>query len=184
MKCTKYWAAVMAMVALSGVAQAGLVNLGDGTVMDTNTNLIWLRDWSTSGVYDRATQVAWADGLNFAGSTDWTLPTNLELMTLFGAYGSLYHARTFNYEELAFTNLLPYYYWTGSLLQDVPPFSGESESFNARYGTFQRFPMTTALPAVAVRPADVTVPVSEPKTLTLALLSLGAMVAVRRRRPL
>lgn len=181
MKSTKYWAAVMSMVVLSGVAQAGLVNLGDGTVMDTNTNLIWLRDWSASGMHDRATQVAWADGLNFAGSTDWALPTNLELVTLFGAYGNLYYARTFNYEERAFTNVLGYYYWTGTPLWEVPPFSGDSYGFDPKGGSFYAYPMTTALAGVAVRSADVIVPVSEPQTLALALLSLGALVVARTR---
>ena len=38
-----------AMVALTGAAQAALVSLGDGTVKDTNTNLIWLQDWTVNG---------------------------------------------------------------------------------------------------------------------------------------
>ncbi len=37
--------------------------------------------------------------------------------------------------------------------------------------------------AVAVRPGDVAAAVSEPQTLALALLALGAAVVARRRRP-
>lgn len=64
----KTWVAAAAMVALAGTAQATLVNLGNGTVKDTATNLIWLRDWNVNGQQNWSTQKAWADNLSFAGS--------------------------------------------------------------------------------------------------------------------
>ena len=50
-KALKTWVAAAAIVALSGAAQAALVSLGDGTVKDTNTNLIWLQDWNLNGLH-------------------------------------------------------------------------------------------------------------------------------------
>ena len=50
MKTLKTIAAAAAMVALTGTAQASLVSLGDGTVKDTNTNLIWLQNWNVNGL--------------------------------------------------------------------------------------------------------------------------------------
>lgn len=70
MKNLKTCVAAAAMVALSGTAQAELVSLGDGTVKDTNTNLIWLQNWNVNGPKDWGTQKAWAEGLDFADSTD------------------------------------------------------------------------------------------------------------------
>ena len=48
--------AAAALLALTGAAQAALVNLGDGTVKDTNTNLIWLQDWNVNGQQNWAAQ--------------------------------------------------------------------------------------------------------------------------------
>lgn len=64
-------------------AQAALVNNGNGTVTDTDTNLMWLLDANqamTSG-YDADGRMTWlqasqwADSLQFAGFSDWRLPS-------------------------------------------------------------------------------------------------------------
>ena len=91
MKTLKTWAAAAALLALTGAAQAALVSLGDGTVKDTNTNLIWLQDWNVNGRQNWATQNAWAEtGLDgFAGSNDWHLPSLQQYTDLFGEYGDL-----------------------------------------------------------------------------------------------
>ena len=87
MKTLKTWAVAAAMVALSGTAQAALVDLLNGTVTDTNSNLIWLQNWNVNGAQDWATQKAWAkttlDG--FAGSNDWMLSSRSQYADLFTA---------------------------------------------------------------------------------------------------
>lgn len=174
MKFTKSWAASAAIVALTGAAQAALVPQGDGTVLDTNTNLIWLQDWEVNGYRDWATQKAWAETTldGFAGSNDWRLPGIAEYANLFTAYGNL----TSN--TLPFVDVQPANYWSGT--ESTPginawfffPNSG-GQDVNSEVDWFF---------AVAVRPGDVTASVPEPQTLALALLALGATVVARRRR--
>jgi len=84
----KSWAAAAAMVALTGTAQAGLVNRGGGMIYDTVQNITWLADMNYAqtsahtgtGVnvdgtmtWDAAT--AWANDLVYGGFSDWRLPT-------------------------------------------------------------------------------------------------------------
>jgi hypothetical protein len=82
-------AAAVALVTLSGTAQASLISQGNGTVLDTATNLIWLQDWNVNGQQDWATQEAWAEHLTFAGSSDWVLPSISDYDTLFSEVGNL-----------------------------------------------------------------------------------------------
>ena len=175
MKFTKSWAAAAAMVALTGTAQAALVLQANGLeVLDTNTNLIWLKDWEVNGLKNWARQKAWAETTldGFAGSNDWRLPGIAEYVNLFTAYGDL----TSN--TLPFVNVQPGLHWSGTEFTPgirawvfFPGFG--SQSFGSE---------TSRLFAVAVRPGDVTAPVPEPQTLALALLALGATVVARRRR--
>jgi hypothetical protein len=58
-----------------------LIDNGDGTVTDQNTNLVWqqqddgtVRDWSSS--------VTYCSDLSLGGQTDWRLPTAFELQTI------------------------------------------------------------------------------------------------------
>jgi hypothetical protein len=44
MKTLKTWAASAAMVAMSGTAQAALVDRGGGMIYDTTRNITWLAD--------------------------------------------------------------------------------------------------------------------------------------------
>ncbi|MFZ4072113.1 MAG: hypothetical protein ACOYJ6_18710, partial [Caulobacterales bacterium] len=77
MKLSKIWAAAAAMVALSGAAQAGLVLQSNGVeVLDTDTNLLWLYDWNSSGKKNWGDAKLWAAGLTVGGATagDWRLP--------------------------------------------------------------------------------------------------------------
>ncbi len=57
------------------------VNNGDGTVMDSNTRLLW--EWAhhdTRVTYYAA--ITYCDGLELGGKTDWRLPTISELFSL------------------------------------------------------------------------------------------------------
>jgi hypothetical protein len=172
MKLLKSLAAAAAMVALTGAAQAALVSLGNGTVRDTNTNLIWLQNWNVNGAQNWSTQKGWADSLDFASSTDWRLPEISEYGALFTAYGNLT-------QVAEFTNVQPVLYWSGT---EFSP-GIFAWYFNPGNGLpfldFQDFQFS----AVAVRPGDVAASVPEPQTLALALLAFGAMVVARRRRP-
>ena len=162
--------AAAAMVTLAGTAQATLVNLGNGTVKDTATNLIWLQNWNVNGQQDWSTQKAWADNLSFAGSDAWVLPSIGQYTTLFAEVGN---------QTLVpqFTNVQPDFYWSGT---EFSP--GFAWFFYPVIGGQSAANETSRFFAVAVRPGDVTASVPEPQTLALALLALGATVVARRRR--
>ncbi len=66
-------------------ANAALVDNDDGTITDTDTNLMWIQDANyafTSG-YDadgkmyRLDAMAWASTLGYAGHNDWRIPSAL-----------------------------------------------------------------------------------------------------------
>ncbi|MCQ9379681.1 DUF1566 domain-containing protein [Methyloversatilis sp. XJ19-49] len=83
------FALAAALLALSGAAQAALVDRGGGLVFDSTRNLTWLADMNYAGTsrhtgpgvnasngqmtWDAAN--AWADNLVFGGYSDWRLPT-------------------------------------------------------------------------------------------------------------
>lgn len=167
----KTWAAAAAMLAVTGTAQAALVNLGDGTVKDDLTNLIWLQNWAVNGLNDWAAQKAWAESHDFAGSTDWRLPSIDEFVALHGEYGNLSSG------ALPFTNVRVFGYWS-----DTEVVAGDTARlFSPINGTQNVGFQPTELYAVAVRRGDVAAPVPEPQTLALALLALGASVVARKR---
>ena len=168
----KIWAAAAAMVALTGASQAALVSNPDGTVTDTNTNLIWLQNWNVNGAQNWAAQKNWADNLTFASSSEWELPEISEYAALFTAYGNLTLVPQF-------TNVQSGSYWSGTEI------TGGNRAFLFRpaNGSQNVAFQGSRFFAVAVRPGDVAASVPEPQTLALALLALGATVVARRRRP-
>jgi hypothetical protein len=169
-KTMRIWTTLAGMLVVAGATQASLVNLGDGTVRDTVTNLIWLQDWNVNGAQEWATQDAWARNLAFAGSSDWVLPTNLDYVTLFAEFGDLTDP------SLPFAGVQRDTYWSRT---EVVP-GGLAETFGPVRGlvgdTFESF----RLYAVAVRPGDAVVAVPSPSTWTLVLLALGAAVSARK----
>ncbi len=54
-----------------------VVDLGDGTVVDTHTGLQWLQNAGLGGLQSWADADAWATGLSYAGHNDWRLPSAL-----------------------------------------------------------------------------------------------------------
>jgi len=146
-KTGKFLSILVLVTGLSVSAKAALVDMHDGTIYDTETQLSWLKDAGSGGriTWDQA--VAWASGLNggrgFAGLIGWRLPQsdptcggdgfqynciNSEMghlyYTVFGA--KLYEAGQ-KVDALKnagpFTNLKGFYYWTGqaSLYWDGKP---------------------------------------------------------------
>lgn len=171
----KTWVAAAAMVALAGTTQATLVNLGNGTVKDDVTNLIWLRDWNVNGQQNWASQKAWADNLSFAGSDAWVLPSISQYTTLFAEVGNLTLVPQFTNVQQPEP-----LFWSGTeILPGVFAFS-----FSPDRGSQFRDVETNRRFAVAVRPADVAAAVPEPQSLALVLLALGAGAVAWRRRPL
>jgi hypothetical protein len=72
--------------------KAELVDNGDGTVTDTDTNLMWVADAGLFGTMNWYDASALVDGLDFAGHTDWRLPSGPdvavpEMSQLNAAYG-------------------------------------------------------------------------------------------------
>lgn len=76
-------AAALALLALSGAAQASLIDRGGGLIYDNVLNLTWLADMNyarTSG-HDADGQMnwhaasLWANNLVYGGYDDWRLPT-------------------------------------------------------------------------------------------------------------
>lgn len=167
MKFSKTWVAAAAIL-ISSTAHADLNSQGDGTVLDTNTHLIWLENWNANLYKDWSTQKAWAEGLTFAGSSDWRLPSVSEFNALFGAYGDISYRGEFTDVQ--------YSYWSAT---ETDPNS--VAIFLAYYGNYQGAPKGALIAATAVR--DVSA-VPEPQTYALMLLGVGALVAVARRRSL
>jgi MYXO-CTERM domain-containing protein len=79
-----------------------------------------------------------------------------------------------------FSNVQSNFYWSGT---EYAPIPSVAWVFGSDFGVQNRDDESRFLYAVAVRPGDVAAAVPEPQTLALALLALGAMAVVRRRRP-
>lgn len=69
-------------ITLSGLAQAALIDYGNGMVYDDVANLTWLADanyalssgYSDSGLMSWEQAQSWAASLSFGGATGWRLP--------------------------------------------------------------------------------------------------------------
>lgn len=62
-------------------------DVGDGTIVDNATGLMWPKDWTGKGAnYGNKKNwidaIDWALALNFAGYADWALPNTFELYCL------------------------------------------------------------------------------------------------------
>jgi len=175
MKTVKTWLAAAAMVALSGAAQAGLVLQSNGVeVLDTDTSLLWLYDWTSSGQKNWGDAKLWAAGLTVGGATagDWRLPE-------IGEYADLWTDVGFSRSVLEsnFPGAQNRVYWSST---EYAP--DEAWYFFSRYGSQNPTDKFSEFYVVAVRSGGVTASVPEPQTLALALLALGATAVARRRR--
>jgi hypothetical protein len=61
-------------------ATGGYTDNGDGTVTDTSSGLMWQQSSSSNKTWEQA--LAYCEGLNLGGNTDWRLPTIKELRSL------------------------------------------------------------------------------------------------------
>ena len=82
-KVTRFSVFAGAMLALTGAAQATLVNRGGGMIYDNTRNITWLADmnyaktsgYSSTGLMTWASATTWASDLVYGGFNDWHLPT-------------------------------------------------------------------------------------------------------------
>ena len=163
-------AAVLAF-SFTGVAQAALVLQSNAVeVLDTNTNLLWLSDWRSSGTKNWGDANTWAAGLTVGGAQagDWRLPEigeyaalwiNIDAPAVFGLEGrnGLIH-------------------WTSTEAPFGAWYFRTPDGFQ-----FTDFKETTYY-AVGVRVADVVAAVPEPHVLGLVGFGLLGVAASRRRR--
>lgn len=77
-KMMTYLSVLVMVIGLSVAAHATLVDMHDGTIYSTNTQLSWLKDVAAGGLKTWDQAVAWAASLNadggFASLTGWRLP--------------------------------------------------------------------------------------------------------------
>jgi hypothetical protein len=81
-------------------------------VRDVSTGLFWIRDAATGGKMDWDAAMSKAKQFNFAGFSDWRLPTKNELRSL-AMYGGKTPAVNLNND--AFTNVQAECYWSSDI---------------------------------------------------------------------
>lgn len=171
-------------------APAALVNLGDGTVKDEASNLIWLKDWDQLGADTWFNQSAAVDALAFAGSSDWRLPTIDEYLALWAQVGSTTAGLQSHFDDVQPTSIndIRLFHWSSEPVP-APPASFAGLYFAFRRGVNSQqieFGVRSTLDgsldrtyATAVRVAGNDQPVPEPQTLALALAALAAAGMLR-----
>lgn len=185
------------MLLVSGMVHADLVDNGNGTITDTDLNLMWLQDanyaltsgYDDDGRMDWNTAMGWADSLIFAGYDDWVLPVSDASCTDYNCtdseMGHLY------YEELGnsaggplnntgpFVNLMPDAYWSGTNMDGTYAWDFR---FNAGRQANYVFKDTPEY-AIAVREiAVVPEPVSSLLFIAGGTLLGGRMYSKKKRR--
>lgn len=69
---------LMLVLGISVSGHAALIDMGDGTIYDNDTQLSWLKNANTNGLMTWSVANTWATNLVFAGFNDWRLPTTLQ----------------------------------------------------------------------------------------------------------
>ena len=176
-------AAVLAF-SLSTGAQASLTSSGPLTVYDSGQNLTWTKDANLNGQMNWATAKAWAENLDYAGYTDWVLPTITQLANQFStnlgepAGKSITAIDGHNANYALFDNVQSYVYWSGSEYAPNPNYAWYFGTYNGSQGYGSK---GNQLYAWAVRPGDVAaVPV--PGAFWLFGTAMVGLMGLKRRK--
>lgn len=184
--------ALLASAAVTGTAQASLIDRGNGLIYDNVKDITWTANANINGLMTWTQAVSWADNLVLGGYSDWRLPTTIpatfgwnqtgsELGELFynelgGVAGSSI-TTTHNANYNLFTNVQSYAYWSGA---DYSPGSGDAWTFDTNVGFQGSTYMSFQLYAWAVRSGDVS-PVPVPGAVWLFGSALLGLLGLRRR---
>lgn len=86
---------------------------GTNTMLDVITGLCWQKDFDTGGEMTWANAISYCDTLDLGGHSDWSLPSNNQLMTLIDEIG-VSGATEVTLESFGFLNIHSTYYWSSS----------------------------------------------------------------------
>lgn len=136
------------MIGFSASANGSLIDMNDGTIYDTDTQLSWLKDAGAGGVQTWANAMSWAASLNggggFAGLVGWRLPDTdptcngdgIGYNCIDSEMGHLYYTELGNVAGGLLTNVGPFanlhiYYWSGS---EYAPYNAAAWTFSFDVG--------------------------------------------------
>jgi hypothetical protein len=135
--------ALIASAAVTGTAQASLVDRGSGMLYDNVLNVTWLQDanyaktsgYSATGAMDWTTATTWAANLVFGGFSDWRLATNTPVAggTAYNTAYSTTGSTDTSYNITSSKSELAYMYNVNLGLKDIVNTSGVVQ---ANYGIF------------------------------------------------
>ncbi len=181
------------ILAFTVSAHATLMDMGNGTIYDTDLNLTWLKDAGMGGVKTWSDAVNWADNLVYAGFSDWRLPTtDPDCGVGYNCTGS--EMGHLHYTELGnpaaggliytspFSNLQPFGYWSGTEDASNPNYMAWFFNFflghqdaPSKDGLFYAWAVRSNVSPLSA------VSVPEPGTLMLLGSGLAGIVAWRKR---
>jgi hypothetical protein len=136
--------ALLAGIALSGAAQATLIDRGGGLIYDNVLNLTWLQDanyaqtsgYDADGLMNWADANAWAAGLIYGGYSDWRLPTVAPIGASFDYATSNNGTTDVGYGNTSPNSEMAYMYYVnlGNLGYCTPNGGGSSTSCSEQTG--------------------------------------------------